>query len=682
MTTPRSNDPKASLDKNKSIWLRQAFLLPTSDNPTSYGSTTKRRRANSAAFKFTNTTLGGNFCINPLPQYTRYTDIRQPGRGRTWENRFQGMGRYYSEAHDDAKQEVIMSFGVPTFSSWTSFFTNFYDRSAASLANQGNTSKLWYNAGLAQGYFITLPLQPFIMGITGVSRVYNFLSKNSPSKWFYFKPSMHAYWSAVNTIANEMAISMGITPRVWGNDTSSELRGDAPGQNVTPEVLAQFHKMFPSLFRSDGGFDIMSLSTRAQRMSDRAREAEENLLSGANSIRELRDRLEEVANMNMDVYDTPVDSKKYFEDHLAALNNGSEEDETVIDGSSFEKWTELEKLYEFVVASQRDGSQFITIRAEYNGEMSESFSNSTRDIGIASMLNTKVAEGKAASFNFMGGSVTGGVGAIIGAVKSFASGILDTVNLSGLETLMGTGYIDVPEHWESSMAQLPSATYTVTLPMVYGNKISRFLFMMIPIAMLLPMVLPRATGRSSYTSPFICQLFHRGRVQRQLGICSDFSIRRGTGNVGWNAEHEMLNCEISFTIKDLSKLMYMPIKAGFASDNWLGSILRGGAVAGAGIAAKGMGASDENVAKAQTVANAFTDGQVWDEQSLFQDYITSITSMSWSELYYVGKRLNYNLTRSLESFQNWTSPANFMGWALDSEVARISSAFAATTDRF
>lgn len=668
-----------AVDYVKPIWLRQAFLLPTSTSESDYGSNKKRRFANTAAFKFTNASLGGNFAINPLPQYTRTADIRQHGRGRTNETKFLGQGRYYSEAHDDTMQEIIMSFGTPKFSSWASFFTNFYDRSAAALATTGYTSLLWYNLGNVTGYFITLPLQPFIIGITGASRVMAFLTKSSPSKWFYFKPSMHSYWSAVNTIANDMAINMGITPRVWSG-TQAELAGSAAEASAasTAAALAEFARIFPGAFRYDGGFDIMNIAGRAQRSSDAAQLAERQLMNKAKSVADLRKAIE--SNLKQAVSDPKpgTSSRKYFESYLSAQKNDDAVN-GVIDSDSFSEWSKLDKWYEFVQGAQRDGMQFITIRADYNGEVTESFSNSTKEVGTVGSLNSKVSEGQSARFDFMNGNITEGIGAVRGMIGSWVSGALDSVNLSGLETLTGTAFIDVPEHWESSMAQLPSATYTVQLVNPYGNKLSRFIHQMVPIACLLPMVLPRSAGRSAYTSPFICQVFHKGRVQRQLGICTDFSIRRGTGNVGWNADDEMLNCEVSFTIKDLSKLMHMPIKAGFASDSWVGTGLRAVAQLGGEQIDEATG---NETSSAQTFASALTDGAAWDEQSMFQDYMATMASMPWSEFYYVGRRLNLNVTKTVVAFNSWRSPSNIMSFFLDTEVARTISAFAQSTSRF
>lgn len=659
-------------DTQDNRWLRHAFLLPISPAASSQGTAIRRQHATSAAYKFTNASLGGHYAMNVPPQFTRYADIRVPGRGRSEEDSHKGMGRYYSEAIDDPQQIIHFSFGVPQFSSWTSFFTNFYDRHSALLANTGRSSGLFYNAGLVGGYIVSLPLQPFIVGVSAVSRVYNFLNKAQPSKWYYFKPTMHSYWSSVNTIANDLAINMGLIPRVFSGD-SEELR---EGGQISQRELEEVHNMFPAIWRKDGGIDVMSLARNAQRLSDHATKAERRMKETAENLEQLSNAVIDLQGQRPQDKRTFADAKAYFLEYVKVdpdSGSAEEEENAGAQTESFSKWSELEGIYSFIRASQRDGSQFVSFMANHNGAVSESFSNSTRDSNISQKLNQQVDSGRAASFDLMGGNVTSVIGKLTDSVQSFTAGLLDSVNLGGIATLAGTAFVDIPKLWDGSTANLPRAEYTIPLPNPYGNPMSRYINLMLPISMLLAGALPRSAGRSAYTSPHLCQVYHQGRVVIQLGMIDSLTITRGTGNVGWNAENDMLGAELTVSVVDMSSIMHVPIKGGFMSKDVVGTAFRAGAMQ-AGQEAFGDGGA--------AVAGLLTSESVWDERSVFSDYMATLSSLSLDNMYYVGKRLNLNMTRTLQSFKTWKSPSNFMSWVLDGQPARTLSGLSQYSERF
>ena len=128
--------------------------------------------------------------------------------------------------------------------------------------------------------------------------------------------------------------------------------------------------------------------------------------------------------------------------------------------------------------------------------------------------------------------------------------------------LMGSGFIDIPKHWQSSTASLPKVNYTATLISPYGNPISDMINIQIPLAMLLAGCLPLSTGKSSYTSPFLCLVFDRGRMQIRLGIMESLTVSRGEGNLPFTPRGRAVAVNVSFSFTDLSSLIHMPISSG------------------------------------------------------------------------------------------------------------------------
>jgi hypothetical protein len=173
---------------------------------------------------------------------------------------------------------------------------------------------------------------------------------------------------------------------------------------------------------------------------------------------------------------------------------------------------------------------------------------------LENKFNSTSSSFQHARFTFGNGMFLGEImETALGAVTDVAMGALSGVTFGladAIKGLLGDGYVDIPEHWQSSSASLPTASYKMTLYSPYGNAISQVMNLFLPFAMLAAGSWCRSTGRQSYTAPFLCQLYDRGRVQIPLGMITEFSVASGTGNIGFSPQGAPLAMELSFRIKD------------------------------------------------------------------------------------------------------------------------------------
>ena len=314
---------------------------------------------------------------------------------------------------------------------------------------------------------------------------------------------------------------------------------------------------------------------------------------------------------------------------------------------------------------------FATFRVDADGSIGESFSNSVGQPEIASKINSMASSSRSTQFNFAGGNVSDGVvgkmiGGIIGGVQDVVSGVASGLNASGLAALAGAAFVDIPNTWQSSTAQLPRMNYSITLTSAYGNKISQLLNIYLPLSMLLAGVLPLSTGKQSYTSPFLLELYDRGRAQTKLGIIDSMSITRGVSNLAFDNSGNAMAIKVDFSVLDLSSIIHMPVTRGFGLQNAALSAV-GGVVGGAAGAAAGavLGLSE-----------------VFNDDTAFTDYMAVLGSLSLNEQIYTFDRLKLALTRQMVSMETWASKANMAMWAVDGNIGRLVSAFyAGVVDR-
>lgn len=586
--TDHTTDDNEPLDKS---WLKVAFMVP--DKEIGNNTDVKNRYWSSASSKFTDGRLGCNIGVNPRPQWTRYSDIRVKGRmvganmreARNSVSLFNvsgnyGMGRAYSEGIDDASQRIFLRFGVPQFNSLVNFLFRAFNHEQIIMARTGRAPTAWYTAGKAVGTVLALVAFPVVTVAVGIGKAIHWLIGRETSKFFTLKPTMHMYWSMVNLLVNNHAVNTGIFKKFLSSEDQQKL-----GQpyKIDEEQLGMIAGLMPDVF-TGSYFDVYALANKAQRMANELFMSDfSHLNNGSDTDFEGYLRRDNTGN---GTHTSWVSNSKGEPSLMAFLN------EMMMMGDYFKKETDevkqeldpridlesknpgelkkessyLDSLRKYADAEFRDGSQFAVFRVDHTGSMSESFGNTVGESEISQKLNGISSQFKEARFSLADGNILGEtIQNMVGAITNVAIGAADGVSL-GFTGLMaglgGSGYMDIPKHWQSSSASLPRASYKIQLVSPYNNPISRMINIWIPFYMLLAGAIPRSTGKQSYTSPFYCQVFDRGRLQSKLAMIESISITRGTTNLAFDTQGQALGIDVSVNIVDLSTIMHMPMSGG------------------------------------------------------------------------------------------------------------------------
>ena len=652
--------------KRDAEWVRQSFLLP---RRAIDAVDAERRTYNTGYRKFTDTTLGGNFAINPPYGFTPWCDLPEPRLHSKISQ--SGMGRWYSECIDDFSIHVHMRFGVAQFSSWTNFFGNFYSAEASRMARTGRGTSLFFTLGKLSGYVVSLPFTPFILA----GQAIRFLLNKPSNKYYYLKPTMPLYWNTVTMITNHLAANMGFIAGQGMDDYKDGASG------LTGQDIAERNFLLPDTFRRDGGIDIYRIATKAQRLADQQYREIQKIQESAGTVNDLRTRMLAWQQQELTPQGGERPLSAYMQDYFTVQSSQDVKGKVVVDapkpaqgsasptGKDTQIYTEAAEsvedyygkngkedssLVDYLLAEARDGSQFVTFRVDDPGEISESFSSSVRESDISSTINGISGTSRSTKFSFANGNISDGVvgqvvGSVMSAVGDFVAGAAEGLSISGLASLLGNAIVDIPKHWDGSTANLPRANYTISLRSPYGNDLSRFQDLYVPLAFILAGTLPLSTGPASYTSPFLCELYCKGRNQIRLGIIDSLEIRRGVGNLGWTQDDKPLGIDITFSVVDMSTIMHMPITNMF---NPLEPLTPGG------LSRMFMG-----------------------DETTFSDYMAVLSSLGLTDQIYASRRLKRNYYRQVLNYSSWFNKAHLANWALGTWPGQLFSVFQRTTDR-
>lgn len=620
------------------------------------------RTFSTAKIKFNDTTLGGNFVINPRPQFTRYADTRSKGvlKGRRDVSILDaqgnyGMGLYYSEAIDDTHQTIHLRFGVAEFNSLFGFFRSFYDNDTARYARSGRiTEPLFTFIGKAAAFVIKLAFWPLFSVLylaDAASTIFRFLTNKPASKFYYLKPTMTNYWNAVTNIVNQILIYRGLTPVDYLSQNNNPFPKEGGGQ-ADDAIMKATSNMFPDLFSKSAYVDIYSIANRAQRIKNAF--DEELRRKQSQALTSDDGNFGSMVRGQEGLIEEPKDArslKQALEDWFnTAVGRSNSADKDVTEQHIRTKKTpdtklneEPKGLWKHIMAEFNDGSQFATFRVDATGPTNESFNSSTRESDLGNKMNSISAQNRALSYSFAGGNIDGGIlNAITSAAGALVGAAIDSLNVGGFLQLAGAAFVDIPQSWDNSSVNLPSMSYTMQLVSPYGNTISQMQNILIPMAMILAGSLPISTGKQSYTSPFLCEVYDQGKAQTRLGIIDSVTFSRGTSNLGFNKRKQFLAMDVTFNIKDLSSIMHMPLNTGFSLNPM-----------------KGM----------------------FDEDTIYTDYLHVLSAATLGQNLYRWPKLAERARVKLMTVKRITSPA-WWSMILHESPVGILDAVVKQTDRF
>jgi len=601
-----------------SQWLKTTFIITDSDIAIRdrYSKFIRKNRYYSTAdYKFTSTSPGMNVAVNPKPQFTRYCDIRSKGmiKGRpdvkvtTRNSKYGlGMGRYYSEAIDDNQQRIFLRFGVPKYMPLLLWITKSFDIDKAVLQNRGVITSTLLEAINLISKFFAIKTAPLIsLGMF----MFNVYVQNS--RFYSVKDTMYIYWSTVENILNQMVSRRTMVPYIF-EDFSFRLDNTMnTEQSIRKNFVENLNKLLPDIIDAKTGrISVFAIALRAQKAfnkvfyEDIKRNKIESLsrdFTGYQDTGEdshdtyftnkkgqtslvteflferaykllIKDNKDQVVNLTHDP--EQVEKRSLIEydpiyldkegNPLTLSNDVKENIEQKIINNAKDKKSTFDKYKEYMLAELTEGAAFAVFNVEFTGSVGESFSNSVTDNPIETTFNAFSSKVRNIS-NFLSSATNIPiVQDILNLARDAGATVLSNASYGILNPLIALAYgvnVTMPKVWESSSASLPSATYKIKLISPYGNAYSQLFNIYLPLAMILAGSLPRSTGTSTYTSPFLCQLFDRGRVNIQMGIISNVSITRGTSNLAFSRAGHPNAIDVDITISNLDEVISVDVES-------------------------------------------------------------------------------------------------------------------------
>ena len=229
------------------------------------------------------------------------------------------------------------------------------------------------------------------------------------------------------------------------------------------------------------------------------------------------------------------------------------------DPNSTSKEASLDKSENILKAS--NFIQFYTYADAASSQ--ESLSNSTQQSSFKQMFDQGSSAMRDVTFLLNSGGVDGdslgklgdaALGAmdqaIVGdSVNTAIGGVLSRLLTAGRTVLKGENMI-MPDIYGGSQN---SKSYNLTFKFkaLYGNRLSTYMDVIVPVMHCIALAYPRSTSANTYGSPPLLKIYLRGSWTANLAICTSIEISKDEVEEAWNEDGLCTEVTVTMGIQDL-----------------------------------------------------------------------------------------------------------------------------------
>ena len=206
-------------------------------------------------------------------------------------------------------------------------------------------------------------------------------------------------------------------------------------------------------------------------------------------------------------------------------------------------------------------SNFVQFYVDPKANASESGTNQATESAIEGMLRTSEEYAKEIAFLANSGGINaselqalvdGGMDELTSKLTSgngAISGILQRILSTGSSVIKGEKMIFPRIYQRSEFDKTRSVTIDLRTP--YGNRLSYFLNVLVPLFHLIALAIPKQGTANTYSSPFLLRAYFPGMWSVNLGIIQSIQIERDPDNDSFSVDGYPSAIRVTLNIEDL-----------------------------------------------------------------------------------------------------------------------------------